>query len=270
MATLFPRTGLVVVTGASAGIGFEFARQLAERGHSLLLVARRRERLEAAVAELRNRYRVDAQARVVDLADSAQLESFASDLSRLEPTLLVNNAGFGTIGFLHKTDVDDQIKMHNLHVLATLRLTCAVLPKQIERDQGGVINVSSIAAFFSGPGNVSYCATKAWMNSFTEGTHIELQSLGSNVRVQALCPGYTRSEFHQTMGVSTAGIPTRLWLSAEYVVRTSLRDLDNNRWLAIPGLHYRTFVALRRFVPPSLIHRLATRSAKRFRSENFR
>jgi len=163
-------SGVAVVTGASSGLGAVFARKLAARGHSLLLSARREDRLLELAAELRRQYSVEAGAVRVDLSVPGEIEGFAADLAAdSRVTMLVNNAGFGTKGRFWETNPNGQEAMHNVHVMAAMKLTRAVLPGMVERNRGAVINVSSVAGFARSQANVSYCATKAWMNAFTEG-----------------------------------------------------------------------------------------------------
>src|SRR5262249_14973249 len=138
----------------------------------------------------------------------------------------INNAGFGSIGLFDEAAIASQDQMHRVHVLATMRLSHAALGVLKAKNRGGIINVSSIAGFWQGPQNVSYCATKAWINSFTEGLAVELSQQGSAVTVQALCPGFTYSEFHDTLGVSRDGTPKSLWHSANFVVSDSLREFE--------------------------------------------
>jgi uncharacterized protein len=232
---------LAVVTGASSGLGEVFARKLAARGYRLLLAARREDRLSALAASLGGDHEVMA----VDLAKEEDIERLARRLeSSPDLGLLVNNAGFGTKGVFWETDYGRQVEMHKLHVTAPLRLTRAALPGMVKRDLGAVINVASVAGFFRSPGNVSYCATKGWMNDFTEGLYLELKAAHSAVRVQALCPGFTYTEFHDTMGVSRNSIPRSLWMPAAFVVEESLRGLDRAKLYVIPGWRYKLLVAL--------------------------
>ena len=232
---------LAVVTGASAGMGVEFARQLAARGYDLLLVARRFDRLEKLCSEISAAHAVSCEPMAADLTNDA-------DLARLEQKLakggdlgmLINNAGFGTLGRFDRSSRESQDQMHRLHVLATMRLCHAALHAMIDRDRGGIINVSSIAGFIATAGSASYCATKAWMNRFTECLFMELKMAGSHVRIQALCPGYTRTEFHQTLKMDTSGVPNWMWLPAERVVRESLQGLQDGKLIVIPGLRYRS------------------------------
>jgi short-subunit dehydrogenase len=252
---------LAVVTGASSGIGEVFARRLSGRGYGLLLVARRRERLEELAAELGH-----AEPLAADLTCETGLEEVAERIAA-QPNLefLVNNAGFGTLGLFHQTELAGQDRMHRLHVLATMRLAHAALPGMVERKRGSMINVSSVSAFFHNPSSVSYCATKAWINSFTEGLHIELKSIGSPVRVQALCPGFTYSEFHDVLGVNRKRIPASFWMRAEDVVDESLRALHHNRLIVIPGWRYRWLVRMHGWLPRFLQHGGALRYGARFR-----
>jgi len=236
---------LALVTGASAGIGATFARRLARDGYGLVLVARRQDRLDALARELGG-----AETLAADLAEEADLrrvEARIAAAANLE--LLVNNAGFGTVGRFFEVPVDAQDRMHRLHVLATLRLTHAALAGMVARGKGGVINVSSVAGFGQTPGNTSYCATKAWMNSFTEGLDLELKSAGSAVRVQALCPGFTLSEFHDVLGMDRKRVPAWLWMKAEDVVDASLAGLARGQLFVVPGGIYKTLVVVERWTP---------------------
>lgn len=236
---------LAVVTGASSGLGAVFARQLAERGWDLLLVARRTDRLLALKSELETKHRIAVDALAADLADEAETHGVAERIAaepRLE--LLVNNAGFGTLGMYHETDYGRQEEMVRVHVLATMRLTRAALKAMIVRGRGAIINVSSVAGFARSVGNVSYCATKGWMNDFTEGLSLELAAQRSRVQVQALCPGFTYTEFHDVLGVDRGKIAQSLWMKADFVVEESLRALDRGALFVIPGWRYRWFVAL--------------------------
>ena len=237
---------LAVITGASSGLGSVFARQLAARGYRLLLVARRAARLE----ELSRTLDTDTEIIACDLADPAETEKLALYLrERRDVSLLVNNAGFGTLGRFHETDYGRQADMVQVHVLATMRLTRAVLPAMIQARDGAIINVSSVAAYFRSAGNVSYCATKGWMNDFCEGLRIELDAIQSPVVVQALCPGFTYTEFHETMGVNRAQIPKWLWMPADYVVRASLAGLDARKLFVIPNWKYRVASTFSRLLP---------------------
>jgi short-subunit dehydrogenase len=195
----------------------------------------------------------------------AVVEQRIAQAANLE--LLVNNAGFGTQGKFSSTDVQGQDQMHRLHVVATLRLTHAALAGMIQRRRGGIINVSSVAAFWQSPGSVSYCATKAWMNSFTEGLAMELKIAGSPVKLQALCPGFTRSEFHDTAGMDRNLVPASLWMRAEDVVAESLRGLERGKRIVIPGWRYKVAVFMLKHIPKAVLEPIAVRQQRRLKRD---
>jgi short-subunit dehydrogenase len=251
-----PDRPLAVITGASSGIGAMFARKLAARQYDLLLVARREDRLRSLAAELAETYHVAADSLAADLADDGDLERVASAIHHAPNLgLLVNNAGFGTLGYFFEIDVASQVQMHRVHVLASMRLTHAALTNLVPRGAGGVINVASVAAFSQSPQSVSYCSTKTWMNSFTEGLAIELAAKKSPVKVQALCPGFTLSEFHDTVGMDRRTIPKSLWMTADFVVEESLRGFDRGKLFVIPGWRYKLIVAMMKALPGPLMRR---------------
>lgn len=241
---------LTLITGASSGIGATFARQLAASGHDLVLVARRLDRLNTLAAELHARHGATAEALEADLTKPDQRDRVAQRLAsepRLE--LLVNNAGFGTRRRFWEADLATQRQMHELHVTATVDLTHAALANMVPRGHGAVINVASVAGFSRSQSNVSYCATKTWMVAFTEGLALELEGLRSGVQVQALCPGFTYSEFHDVMGIDRKAIASWLWMKADDVVRDSLQALTRRKVIVVPGWHYRFFVFLMCHLP---------------------
>ena len=249
---------LAVVTGASAGIGAAYARRLAAEGFDLVLVARRRDRLEALASELRSRHGVEVEVLPANLTKDAELKAVEDRIARAENLeFLLNNAGFGAGGWFYKTPVDSHDAMHRLHVMATLRLSHAALRRMTARGRGAVVNVSSVAAFVTRPGTTSYYATKAWINCFTEGLYLELKTARSPVRVQALCPGYTLTEFHDVMGFDRKLVPASLWMTAEDVVAASLRGLARGRLIVVPGWRYKFFVCLLRLMPMFLRHAVA-------------
>ncbi len=244
---------LIAITGASSGIGAAFARRLAPE-HDLLLIARRRDKLEALAAELAQSCGCRAEIMVADLALEADTAAVAERLeSDRHLILLVNNAGFGTKGRFWESALDVQEQMHKLHVMATVRLTHAALRNLTRRNSGGVINVASVAAFVRSQGSVSYCATKTWMTAFTEGLYLELKGAGSKVRVQALCPGFTYSEFHDTMGADRSSLASAaMWHSAEFVVDASIQGMRRNQLFVIPGWRYRLLTALISKLPSAI------------------
>lgn len=260
-----PSRPLAAITGASAGIGATFARTLAARGYDLILIARRAERLQALAAELAGRHHAHSEIIAADLNDVADLELVAKRLGAIpELDLLINNAGFGVKGQFATSDYAGQEGMHLLHVMATLRLTHAVLGGMVARRAGAVINVASVAGFLTSPGAVSYGASKSWINTFTEGIWMELRGTGSPVRVQALCPGFTYSEFHDVAGMNREKLaPKSWWCSAEQVVEESLAGLERDKIFVIPGFRYRLLVAIVNRIPRSLRRSLLVAMARR-------
>jgi len=255
-----------VVTGASSGIGAAYARRLAAGGYDLILVARRKDRLEKLAEELETSHGVEAEVLAADLTEDADLRKVEERIARAgELEFLVNNAGFGTRGLFFQADVDGQDRMHRLHVLAAVGLSHAALAGMVARGKGNLVNVSSVAAFGQSPGNAGYCATKAWMNSFTEGLHLDLSAIGSPVKVQALCPGYTLTEFHDTSGIGRDHVPAAWWTSAEDVVDTSLRGLAQGKLVVVPGWRYKFYVFLLKALPGFLVRSLALRTRGKYR-----
>jgi uncharacterized protein len=248
---------LAVVTGASAGIGKEFCQQLAGQGNDLLVVARDAARLEELRSALEGKYGITVDVFPADLSlddDVTRLVGLVAGSPRLE--LLVNNAGFGSRGMLADASPRRQEAMLRLHTLAPMRLTQAALPALLTKGKGAIVNVSSVASFLYSAGNVNYCATKSYLTTFSEGLAAELR--GSGVRVQALCPGFTRSEFHDRMEVDASALPGWMWMSAVQVVAASLRNLSRSGpVVCVPGLRYKLIVLLLRHMPRALIGALS-------------
>jgi short-subunit dehydrogenase len=258
-----PKT-LIAITGASSGIGAAFARRLAPQ-HDLLLIARRKDKLHSLAAEFVKSYGCKVEVLAADLAQEPDTQMVAARLeSAARLILLVNNAGFGLKGRFWESPLEAQEEMHKLHVMATVRLTHAALKNLTAQDSGGIINVSSVASFIRSQGSVSYCATKSWMTVFTEGLHLELKSAGSKVRIQALCPGFTYSEFHDTMAADRSALAGgAFWHSAEFVVDASLDGLRRNKLFVIPGWRYRLLTALVTKLPSALRLRLEEAGGRR-------
>jgi short-subunit dehydrogenase len=247
------------ITGATAGIGAAFARRLAADGMNLVLLARNAARLEDAAKDLRARYGVAVEVLTADLATD---DGIAAAERRVADgvDLLVNNAGFALKGRFLKVPVEDELTMLKVHCEAVLRLTYAALPGMIERGRGGIINVASVAAFFS---RGTYGASKAWVVGFSEGVNQDIK--GNGVHVMALCPGFVHTEFHQRADMDMTGVPEFMWLNADSVVRDALRDLRRKAVVSVPGGQYKTLVGIGKLVPRNLAGRISSRSGRRQR-----
>lgn len=240
-----PRT---LITGPTAGIGLAFARAVAKRGHDVVLVARRKDRLAELADELRGAYGVEAELIPADLANNtAAVEERLRDADR-PIDMLINNAGFGMHKPFLANEIADEERMLDVMVRAVLRLTHAALPGMIERGHGAIMNVSSVAALVP---RGTYSAAKAWVTAFSEGLKPQLN--GTGVRIMALAPGYTRTEFHDRAGMNMSSLPSWMWLDAEHLVEAALKDLAKGKNISVPGSVYKVAaVALprlpRRFV----------------------
>jgi short-subunit dehydrogenase len=254
-----------LITGASAGLGAEYARQLAAAGTDLVLVARRRDRLEELAAGLRGKHGVRVEIVPADLASEEGLRRIEQAVAA-DPALdlLVNNAGFGgRTGFV-KGEAADHLNMVRVHVEATIRLTKAALPGMVERGRGAVINIGSMAAF-SPVSGAMYSGTKAFLVMFSQNLQTEVRSKG--VVVQVLCPGMTHTEFHAVADIDKAIVPKRFWMTAEKVVGISLRRLGRGV-VCIPGWKNKVIAFLMRCPPTAALVRAISRSqAVRRRAE---
>ncbi len=257
--SLRPQTALV--TGATSGIGAAFAGLLAARGFDLILTGRREEKIRALAAELRDRHGTAVEVVLAELSVRGDLSRLAELSVRREVTFLVNNAGFGLGNTFAGGSLESQEAMERVHVGAALRLVHACLPA-MRRDGGAIVNVASLAGLFPLPGSVVYCASKAFLISFSQALAMELA--GQGIRVQALCPGLTRSDFHERLGPGPAdSVRGRrlLWMEAGEVARRSLACLERGRVVCIPGLANRA-LALLRHLPRGLYLPLASRVAR--------
>lgn len=244
-----------LVTGASSGIGHAFARRLAATGHDLVVVARDEERLRDLARSCPPG--IDVEVLPADLADARQLATVEGRLREGDRpiTLLVNNAGFGTTGRFWELPVDDEAREIAVNVTAVARLTSAALPAMVERGEGAVINVASIAGFQPTPGTATYGATKAFVLSFTLAVQEELR--GTGVHALALCPGMTKTEFQERAGYETKGIAALLWQTAEEVAEAALAASAKGSSLCTPGFQNKVAAAATHFAPRRVQGRLA-------------
>lgn len=254
MKALDPRVP-VLVTGASSGIGRVFARRFAARGHDVVLVARREQRLKELAAELKHDHSVGADVLVADLSSDAGRDAVAARLRDSGgPWVLVNNAGFGTTGPFAKAKPERETDEINVNVMAVVQLALAALPGCLAARAGGILNVASLAGFQPLPYMATYGATKAFVLHFSEALAVECQ--GRGVRVTAFCPGPVRTEFGQVAGASTQ----LDWLfptSAETCVDGAMKAFDRNRTIYIPGPASAVIAAGGQLVPRGLKRRAA-------------
>ena len=245
---------VTLITGASAGLGVEFARQCAARGEALALAARRRDRLEALAGNLSGEAHVFAAD--LSLPDSAAALVNAVEAEGLAIETLINNAGFGLAGKFANLPLERQREMIDLNVRTLTELCGLVLPAMLERGRGAILNVASTAAFLPGPNMAVYYATKAYVLSFTEALHHELR--GSGIKVSCLCPGPTESEFSDVAGSKSPALE-RIKVPAAPVVRAGLEGLDRNKAVVVPGFPNKVTAQAHRFLPRSTIRSMVGR-----------
>jgi short-subunit dehydrogenase len=246
--------GTALITGASAGLGLEFAWQLATARHDVVLVARDTERLERLAAQLRAAAGIRAEVLTADLTDRADLERVAERLRDTERPvgLLVNNAGLGLGQRFVGGDLGREEAALDLMVTAVLVLSHAAAGAMVERGRGAILNVASVAALMA---SGTYSAHKAWVRSFTEGLAVELT--GTGVTATVLCPGLTRTEFHERAGLrGSDGYPELAWLGADRVVATALADVRRGAVISTPSLRYRVASGVLRALPRTAVRRI--------------
>lgn len=246
--------GTALVTGATAGIGLAFARELAARGHDLVLVARTMPRLEEVAAELRSAHGVGVEVLVADLSFDVETRLVAQRLadSTRPVDLLVNNAGFGLGHGFVDGDLADVERALDVMVRAVMVLSHAAARAMRERGHGAIINVSSVSGFVV---MSSYSAVKSFVTVFTEALANELR--GTGVTATALCPGFTRTEFHDRAAMDMSRLPGPLWLDADRLVRDCLADVARGRVVSVPGPAYKATMALLKVTPRPLVRRVS-------------
>lgn len=241
---------IALVTGATAGIGAEFARQLAARGHDLVLVARTTERLRQVATSLTAEHGVRVEVLPADLMTPDGLAAVEVRVRSSDSPVqvLVNNAGFGLLLPFDENPAQDEMGHLDLLVAVPMRLMHAALQQMLPRSSGMIVNVASVAGFTP---RGSYGAAKAWLISFSRWANIHYRPRG--ITVTAVAPGFVRTEFHERMDVRTDTIPAPLWLSPERVVKIALRDADRGRAVTVPTIRYKVIVALSRMLPARLV-----------------
>ncbi|WP_285137838.1 SDR family NAD(P)-dependent oxidoreductase [Microbacterium sp. lyk4-40-TSB-66] len=244
-----------LITGASSGLGAEFARQLAARGADLVVVARDRVALEALATDLRDRHRARVEVLAADLLDDDALAAVEARLAD-GVDVLVNNAGFGLDLAFARNPIDDEVRHLRLHVEAAMRLTHAALGPMLARGRGRIVNVASVAGFVP---RGTYGAAKGWLISFSRWANVVYRPRG--VTVTAVCPGFVHTKFHERLGLAPGqeGVAPGLWLDAETVVRQGLRASARGRAVSVPSWRYKMLVAGSRLLPDGAVVKAASR-----------
>jgi uncharacterized protein len=245
-----------LVTGADSGIGREFARQLAQKGYDIALVARDEEHLEETAGELRTHFPMQTEVIVADLSDRAQLETVARRLADPDRPveILVNDAGFGVGKPFLDSDIDVEVDMLAVLCTAVLVLSHAAAKAMSARGSGTIINISSVAAY---EGKNTYSAAKAWALSFSQGLARELAPTG--VQCMAVCPGFTDTDFHRREGKDTSKMPKYMFMPPQEVVRVALSDLGKGKVVSVPTFAVKAFVAVKSVVPRGVVANIVGR-----------
>lgn len=238
----FKTPGKAVITGASAGLGLSFAKKLAAYGFDLVLIARRKERLQEIATQLESEYSIQCEIIPADLAIVEDIEKIADSIKQISNLdILINNAGFATKGNFADVPVEKAMRMIHVHMTASMQFTYSALQIMRERKQGVIINVSSLGAFVLTPGNVLYDATKSFLTTLSENLSLEVR--GTGIKIQALCPGFVRTEFHEVgdlQNFDRSSVPDYLWMTPDNVVSQSIKALEKNRkTIFIPGWRHR-------------------------------
>jgi len=242
-----------LVTGATAGIGESFTRLLAEKGYDLVLVARDEKRLQERAKSLEAKFKIKVEVLQADLSVAIQLAKVEKRLANPESPIevLINNAGFGIKDSFLASDIVDEILLIDVLAKAPMQLMHSVLPQMLKRNSGIIINVSSVASFIAGG---TYSAAKAYLTVHTESLHTELAK--TNIKISALCPGFTHTEFHQRGKMKMSGLPNFMWLESDRVVADSWRAAMAGKAICIPGWQYKILSAIARFGPRPLVRKL--------------
>ena len=251
-----------LVTGATAGIGESFTRLLAEKGFDLVLVARDNKRLQERAKALSKKYKIEVEVLQADLSVPAQFAKVETRLSSAKKPIevLINNAGFGIKDSFLSSNIADEKRLIDVLAKTPMQLMHAVLPQMLDRNSGTIINVSSVASFIAGG---TYSAAKSYLTVHTESLHTELSK--TNIKISALCPGFTRTEFHQRGKMKMSGLPNFMWLEADRVVSESWRAAMAGKAICIPGWQYKILSTIARFGPRPLVRKLGIKVRARQR-----
>lgn len=251
-----------LVTGATAGIGAAYADLLAKAGFDLVLVARDLPRLNTVANNLKKSYKIKVETIKADLTKPIQLAKVEKRLANAAKPIevLINNAGFGIKDSFLDSDLKREQELLDVLVTAPMRLTHAVLPLMVKRNSGIVVNVSSIASWIAGG---TYSSAKSYLTVFSEYLNNELK--GTKVKVSALCPGFTRTEFHQRGKMRMTGLPNFMWLDANKLVAKSWSDAQKNKAVSVPGFQYKTLAIIAQYAPRPLVRKIGISVRKKQR-----
>ena len=247
-----------LVTGATAGIGESFTRLLASKGFNIALVARDEARLHERAGALREKYGVQTFVLPADLATDQGCKSVEDYLKEFEVEVLINNAGFGINKLFTMSAIDAEQDLLDVLVRTPMRLMHVVLPQMKARNSGTIINVSSVASFIAGG---TYSASKSYLTVLSESLHTELR--GTNVKISALCPGFTRTEFHERGRMKMKGLPDFVWLDSDQLVARSWSDAQKGKAVSIPGWQYKLLVGFISILPRGMVRRIGMNLRKR-------
>ncbi|MEY3756220.1 MAG: hypothetical protein RL356_492 [Actinomycetota bacterium] len=251
-----------LITGATAGIGAAYAKLLAKEGFDLVLVARDLPRLKGVAKELSKLYKIKAETIKADLTKPAQLAKVEKRLANNSKPIevLINNAGFGLKDSFLVSNLAREQELLDVLVTAPMRLSHAVLPGMIKRNSGSIVNVSSVASFIAGG---TYSAAKSYLTVFSEYLHTELRD--TNIKVSALCPGFTRTEFHARSKMKMSGLPNYMWTAVDQVVAKSWRYVKAGKVICIPGWQYMLLSSIARIAPRPLVRKLGIKIRRKQR-----
>ena len=249
-----------LVTGATAGIGESFARLLASKGFNIVLVARDEARLHERAAALQEKYGIETFVLVADLATEAGSLAVENYLNQIEVEVLINNAGFGINKAFTQSDLVAEQQLLDVLVRTPMRLMHVVIPQMKARNSGTIINVSSVASFIAGG---TYSAAKSYLTVLSESLHTELR--GTSVKISALCPGFTRTEFHQRGRMKMKGLPDFMWLTSDRLVADAWSDAQSGKAISVPGWQYKMLIGLISLAPRSAVRKIGMSVRKRQR-----
>ena len=255
----------VLITGATSGIGAEYARRFAREGYDLIITGRREVKIKALAAQLSRENNGKVEVILIELSNANEMDNLLEGIKDKDIDVLVNNAGFGTSRFFHKESLQIQEDMVAVNILSAMKLTYAILPGMLRKRDGIIINVSSTGAFLSTPNEATYVGTKAFLRAFSEALYFEL--IGTGVKVQAVCPGLTKTDMPIRLGIPEDQMVNRgpfKWITPKEVVDESLKCLKSNQVICIPGRYTRFQVFMRSILPDSVYYKSAYSYFKKY------